>query len=35
VRPQHRPASALVDHFCDHLQQHVAAFPQRIAERLA
>ena len=35
VRPQHRPASALVDHFCDHLQQQVATFPQRIAQRLA
>ncbi|MBS0882799.1 LysR family transcriptional regulator [Pantoea sp. JGM49] len=34
VRPQHRPASALVDHFCDHLQQQVATFTQRIAERL-
>jgi len=35
VRPLHRPASALVAAFVDHLQAQVADFPQRIAERLA
>ncbi len=35
VRPLHRPASALVAAFVDHLSNQVADFPQRIAERLA
>ena len=35
VRPLHRPASALVSAFIDHLQAQVADFPQRIADRLA
>jgi len=35
VRPQHRPASALVDAFVSHLQRQVADFPARIAARLA
>jgi DNA-binding transcriptional LysR family regulator len=35
VRPLHRPASALVAAFVDHLRNQVADFPQRIAERLA
>ncbi|ERM13101.1 LysR family transcriptional regulator [Pantoea ananatis] len=35
VRPQHRPASALVEAFVNHLQQQVARFPEQIADRLA
>lgn len=35
VRPQHRPASALVDAFVAHLQQQAAQFHPRIAARLA
>lgn len=35
VRPQHRPASALVEAFVNHLQQQVARFPGQIADRLA
>ncbi|WP_210459570.1 LysR family transcriptional regulator [Pantoea ananatis] len=35
VRPQHRPASALVEAFVNHLQQQVARFPEQIAHRLA
>ncbi|WP_312831112.1 LysR family transcriptional regulator [Pantoea eucrina] len=34
IRPLHRPASALVDRFCHHLQQQVAAFPGLIAAQL-
>ncbi|MGP0152465.1 LysR family transcriptional regulator [Pantoea ananatis] len=35
VRPQHRPASALVEAFVNHLLQQVARFPEQIADRLA
>ncbi|CCF08301.1 transcriptional activator protein lysR [Pantoea ananatis LMG 5342] len=35
VRPKHRPASALVEAFVNHLQQQVARFPEQIADRLA
>ncbi|NQS86856.1 LysR family transcriptional regulator [Pantoea allii] len=35
VRPQHRPASALVEAFVSHLQQQVARFPEQIANKLA
>ncbi|WP_210526024.1 LysR family transcriptional regulator [Pantoea ananatis] len=35
VRPQHRPASALVEAFVNHLQQQVARFPEQIVDRLA
>lgn len=35
VKPRHRPGSALLDAFVDHLQQQVADFPARIAARLA
>ncbi|MDJ0087970.1 LysR family transcriptional regulator [Pantoea allii] len=35
VRPQHRPASALVEAFASHLQQQVARFPEQIANKLA
>ncbi|MBE5253556.1 MAG: LysR family transcriptional regulator [Enterobacterales bacterium endosymbiont of Blomia tropicalis] len=34
VKPQHRPASALLDTFIDHLQKQVAHFSTRIAARL-
>ena len=35
VRPRHRPASALVETFVNHLQQQVARFPEQIARKLA
>lgn len=35
VRPRHRPASALVEAFVNHLQQQVARFPEQIARKLA
>lgn len=34
IRPLHRPDSALVNAFADHLQTQVVGFAQRIAERL-
>lgn len=34
IRPQHRPASALVDAFVHHLQQQVVAFSERINAQL-
>lgn len=35
IRPRHRPASALVDAFSQHLQQHIALFSQRLDALLA
>lgn len=34
IRPRHRPASALVDAFSQHLQQHIALFNQRLDRQL-
>ncbi len=35
IRPHHRPASALVDAFSQHLQQHIDLFRQRLNQLLA
>ncbi|MEN5018085.1 LysR family transcriptional regulator [Erwinia sp. Eh17-17] len=35
IRPRHRPASALVDAFSLHLQQHIGLFSERLAQRLS
>jgi len=35
IRPRHRPASALVDAFSQHLQQHIGLFSQRLDALLA
>ncbi len=34
VRPRHRPSSALVEAFCDHLQAHISLVNQRLAQAL-
>ena len=34
IRPRHRPASALVDAFSLHLQQHISLFSQRLETQL-
>ncbi len=34
IRPRHRPASALVDAFSQHLHQHIGLFSERLAQRL-
>ena len=34
IRPRHRPASALVDAFSQHLQRHIALFNQRLDQKL-
>ncbi len=34
IRPRHRPASALVDAFSQHLQQHIGLFSQRLEQQL-
>lgn len=35
IRPRHRPASALVDAFSQHLHQHIGLFSERLAQRLS